>query len=389
MTVLRAVVAALLSVGCAATPPSRAVERDVGGPRSVAAAREARGDASAAREERDGEARLVLAFAGDVIAHDAVKHAAARADVRGPDGTSRNHGGYDALLGSVGAALAGADLAFANLESPVTARRKRSGAMIFRADEEMVAALAAAGFGVLSVANNHAFDQGDEGLADTLRAVARHGLLAIGGGTSRRDACAPRFVERKGIRIALLARTLIMNFPEERPRTHVCMLAEGELKRAAREARASGAELVIASVHWGAEYWRTPHPEQVDSGRRIVAAGVDLLIGHHPHVLQPVERRRVADGRDTLIAYSLGNLLSNQGHEYVSGVRERDGDTRDVAILRVTVTRADDGTLRIADASAVALWTERTAEGDIALVPAITRRERVSRALGAPLWEAP
>jgi poly-gamma-glutamate capsule biosynthesis protein CapA/YwtB (metallophosphatase superfamily) len=167
------------------------------------------------------------------------------------------------------------------------------------------------------------------------------------------------------------------------------MFEEGGLKRAAREARASGAELVIASVHWGAEYWRVPHPAQVDSARRIVAAGVDLLIGHHPHVLQPIERRRTADGRDTLIAYSLGNLLSNQGHDFVPGARERDGDTRDVAILRVTLTRADDGALRIADASAVALWTEHTATGGISLVPAMSRRARVAGALGAPLSAPP
>ena len=324
------------------------------------------------------DGRLVLAFGGDVIAHEAVRVAAAR-------------GGYEAIAEGAREALHGVDLAFANLESPVTERAVRRGDMIFHADDALVGAIRGVGFEVVSVANNHAYDQGRAGLADTLEAVERHGLVAVGAGATYQSACEPRWIERRGIRIAFLARTLVMNFEEAPARgmPEVCMLAEGPLQRAARAARAAGADLVIASLHWGNEYERAPRREQVEAAHRLAGAGVDLVIGHHPHVLQPVESVRGPSGHETLVAYSLGNLISNQGFAFEPARgHEPDGDTRDVAILRVVVEKVAAGATRIADVSAIPLWTEHDADGAIRLVPATARRERIAARLGVPLADA-
>ncbi|MBX3209658.1 MAG: CapA family protein [Labilithrix sp.] len=384
--------------GCAREPASSGVSAT---PRAAVRAAGDRPDPDGARpalEERDADAarpapsaapaRLVLAFGGDVIAHEALRVAAARADQRDASGRSQNDSGYGALIAAVAPAVSGADLAFANLESPVTQRGLRRGEMIFQADEPLLAAVARAGFHVVSVANNHALDQGRGGLADTLAAVQRHGLVAVGGADTMRAACAPLMLERRGIKIAVFARTLLMNFhdPLEPGKPAVCMLAEGPLKREARAARAQGADVVIASLHWGNEYERAPRREQVDAAARLVDAGVDLVIGHHPHVLQRVERVTTRDGRRAVIAYSLGNLLSNQGYAFdPARGKEADGDTRDAAILRVVLSRREDGAVRVDEASAIPLWTDHTADGDILLVPATSRRRRIAERLQVPL----
>jgi hypothetical protein len=324
--------------------------------------------------------RVVLAFAGDVIAHDAVRNAAAHSE-----------GSYRTLVEAARPALEGVDLAFANLESPVSTRTVRRGDMIFNAEEALLGALGGLGFQVISLANNHAFDQGRSGLTDTLEAAARFGLVVVGAGTTLSQACAPVYLERRGMRIAILARTLVMNFHDggDHGAPDVCMLAEGPLKRAARAARVDGADLVIASLHWGNEYERTPRREQIDAAHRIVGAGVDLVIGHHPHVLQPVERVHTPRGSVAMVAYSLGNLLSNQGYAFdeLSDPAQK-GDTRDAAILRVSVSKDTKG-VTIDEVTAVPLWTQHGDGGVITLGPATSRRERIARALRVRLTDPP
>lgn len=376
------VLAALsLAIGCAsAGSPSLRTPRPP-------AAKVARHEALPAdRVERtcaapDAQRGLVLAFAGDVIAHEAVREAAARTD-----------GGYATVLAGVKPALRGADVAFANLETPVAERILRRGSMIFNVDDDLLAALRRTGFEALWLANNHAFDQGPAGLADTLAATARHGFITAGAGPTLGDACGPVMIERGGMKIALLARTLVMNFHDggARGAPDVCMLAEGPLKRAARAARAAGADLVVASLHWGNEYEAAPRREQIDAAHRIVEAGVDLVIGHHPHVLQRVERVRTKRGTDAVVAYSLGNLLSNQGHTFDERKEDaRAGDTRDGAVLRVVVTKSPGGAVTVDDVTAVPLWTHHGDAGEIAVVPAISRRARVAKTLGIPLVDPP
>jgi poly-gamma-glutamate capsule biosynthesis protein CapA/YwtB (metallophosphatase superfamily) len=249
---------------------------------------------------------LTLAFVGDVML--------------GRDVATALDGDWPAALAGVRPWLAGADLTFANLESPLTNAPFAGGRFDLRAPPQAVNALTTAGFDLVSLANNHALDGGEAGLAETLATLRRAGIVPL------LDAGAQRYG-----RIAVLA-----------------FLDSGQsLDTRAVSQAAAQADFVIVSVHWGAEYYPVTTARQRRLAQELVAAGAKLVIGHGPHVLQAVER---VDG--ALVAYSLGNFLFDQPFP----------DTRQGAILRITLDR---GSISLVQA-----------------IPTVTRRGRVHLASG-------
>jgi poly-gamma-glutamate synthesis protein (capsule biosynthesis protein) len=127
---------------------------------------------------------------------------------------------------------------------------------------------------------------------------------------------------------------------------------------------------VVVSLHWGDEYQSQPREDDVAFAHRLADAGALVIIGHHPHVLQPIELHRRTDGSTAVIAYSLGNFISNQSRQYVFGVTpDKQALTRDGAFLRVELARRDYGRgvfrVEVAGADWLPLWTENdTAEID-------------------------
>jgi len=112
---------------------------------------------------------------------------------------------------------------------------------------------------------------------------------------------------------------------------------------AVKEARAQ-CDLLVVSIHWGIEYAPAPRPEDVETAHKMLEAGASVIVGHHPHVLQPVETYKTQDGRNTVIFYSLGNFLSNQSRTYVDGLMpDKDGDPRDEMIGLFSAVRKDYG----------------------------------------------
>ena len=102
---------------------------------------------------------------------------------------------------------------------------------------------------------------------------------------------------------------------------------------AAVKAARAQCDLLVVSVHWGIEYATAPRPEDVDIAHKMLEAGATVIVGAHPHVLQPIETYKTQDGRDTVIFYSLGNFLSNQSRSYVDGLNpDSNGDPRDEMI---------------------------------------------------------
>jgi poly-gamma-glutamate synthesis protein (capsule biosynthesis protein) len=187
--------------------------------------------------------------------------------------------------------LISADLALANLESPLTeAQFQPRSPYALCALPEVVSHLAEAGFNLLSLANNHRLDCGQVGLVETQHTLTEAELGFIGP--------APEAVYRQinGLRLALLAFDATSGF---RPESAV---------QAVRLARGTGA-LVIVSIHWGAEYQAGPSPYQRQIAGQLVEAGAALIWGHHPHVLQPAAWM---DGGKALVLYSLGNALFDQ-----------------------------------------------------------------------------
>jgi poly-gamma-glutamate synthesis protein (capsule biosynthesis protein) len=118
---------------------------------------------------------------------------------------------------------------------------------------------------------------------------------------------------------------------------------EAGVIEAVKAARAQ-CDLLVISIHWGIEYAPAPRPEDVEVAHKMLDAGASVIVGHHPHVLQPVETYTTVDGRNTVIFYSLGNFLSNQSRTYVDGLMpDKDGNPRDSMIGLFSAVRKDYG----------------------------------------------
>ena len=234
----------------------------------------------------------------------------------------------DARLAEI---LSTADIALANLESPISTHGSPSDkSYAFRAPPVAAEALALAGFDGVALANNHALDYGPQALLETASLLARHGVHSAGSGANSDEALAPFFLERNGLRIAVVS---LVDAPPEgtfnranwdalRDRPGVAWADIDSVTKAVTAA-AADTDIVIAMLHFGNEYASAPVASQRTLARAAIDAGALLVVGSHPHVLQEVE-----EYGNGLIAYSLGNFVFD-GFE---------GDANNTAILHVTVS---------------------------------------------------
>jgi Bacterial capsule synthesis protein PGA_cap len=298
--------------------------------------------------------------------HGAVKDAAADHRAAG------NDEGYGWLWAPIRDLLGATDLTFANLETPIAPRTsKGSRSFVFNAGPAAVTALRRAGVGLVSVANNHVLDQGRAGLEETLSELDRLGMPYVGAGEAGREA-GPRLVQLNGLRIAFLGYSRFFNqsgndCPPGAGRSgRTCLKASLlDPERAVADVRAAARshDAVVVSLHWGDEYQAQPREPDVALAHRLVEAGAVLVLGHHPHVLQPLELYPRPDGSMALIAYSLGNFVSNQSRNYVHGVTPAAvAATRDGVLLRAEIARRDYGRgvtrVELTGAAWLPLWTE-------------------------------
>jgi poly-gamma-glutamate synthesis protein (capsule biosynthesis protein) len=177
----------------------------------------------------------------------------------------------------------------------------------FRCDPAALPAARRSGVDVASLANNHGYDQGPEGLLDSVENIRDAGIVPVGAGSNEREADAPAYVEVKGWRIGIVGVGEVLDplnqvAEGERPGTAVGHDFPRAL-RAIREAEAN-ADLVLVVIHWGVELDTAPRDYQVDEAERMIDAGADAIFGHHAHRLQPMDTYR---GRP--IFYGLGNFV--------------------------------------------------------------------------------
>lgn len=201
-----------------------------------------------------------------------------------------------------------ADIAFVNLESPFSDRKSiGESRMVFKADPEMIAGLELAKIAVVSTANNHARDCGSHGIEFTLDLLGKHGIEAVGTGATGEAAHAGAVVERNGVRFGFLGYTYDQsngNYRNTDDRIAGMDLDQMRDDVAAMRGRAA---VTIVSMHAGIEYSPKPNRQQTEFARTAIEAGASVVVGHHPHVVQPWERYR-----DGVIFYSLGNLVFDQ-----------------------------------------------------------------------------
>ena len=260
----------------------------------------------------DPEVRLL--FAGDIMQHWGQRH----------DDFRLSYAGLEELIGN-------ADLTVANLEFPVHTLRPVGpgpGPVQFNGSVEHVKALAKVGVDVLVTANNHAFDQGIEGLRRTIKTIRRSGMEPLGTAESLEKLDLPYVRDVEGIQIGILAYTYGVNpiirgpedveYPPRDLPVHRLNFLEWSgiwrdrglrmIGQHVSRARDAGAEFLVAYCHWGEEWDFSPSEHQRVAAHDLIDAGFDLVIGSHGHVLQGP---KVYRGR--LIAYSLGSLISDFG----------------------------------------------------------------------------
>lgn len=280
-------------------------------------------EAGAAKGSRPD--RITLVATGDVLLHERLWTTAKR------DGD----GAWDfaPLMSSVKPLVQQADLAIAHLETPLAPLGgPYHGYPLFQGPPQIATALKQTGYDVCTTASNHSFDGGAAGVDRTLNTLDKAGLRHAGTARSRSEAETPTIVDVKGVKIASLSYTFGFNgLPYPNGQTwRAGKLDAATISRKAKEARDRGAEIVVVSCHWGTEYSAKVNDQQRELAPQLLAdSNIDLVIGHHAHVVQPMEQ---VNGK--WVAYGLGNL--------VAAHREPNSTKAEGLLVRFTFTRDGD-----------------------------------------------
>ncbi|MGH8776759.1 MAG: CapA family protein [Jiangellaceae bacterium] len=253
---------------------------------------------------------FTLVATGDVLLHERVWRQAEQ------DAAETGNGPLDfgPQLANLAPIVSAADLAICHLEVPLAPPAgPYQGYPTFSGPPQIVAALVATGYDACTTASNHTFDQGADGITRTLEGLDAAGLAHAGSARTPPEAEATTIVEvatsEGPVRVALLSFTYGFNgipYPGG-DAWRGNQIDEETILADAAAARARGAEVVVVALHWGDEYVHEPNPQQLDLAPRLIASpDVDLLLGHHAHVVQPVEN---VGGE--WIVFGMGNLMAN------------------------------------------------------------------------------
>ncbi|MFC5266497.1 CapA family protein [Kribbella qitaiheensis] len=279
-----------------------------------------KGTIPTAKSEPD---RITLVATGDVLLHERLWTTAKR------DGTN---GAWDfaPLLAGVKPLVESADLAVCHLETPLGT--PYSGYPLFQSPPQIVPALKQTGYDACSTASNHSFDKGATGVDRTLDTLDKAGLKHTGTARTPEEAATPTIVSVQGVKVALLSYTYGFNgmpYPDGET-WRAGKLDVPKIKAMAHKARDNGAEIVVVSCHWGDEYSKSVNFQQQDVAAQLLAdSDIDLVLGHHAHVVQPLQQ---LNGR--WVAYGLGNL--------VAAHREPDSPKAEGLLVRFAFQRSGD-----------------------------------------------
>ncbi len=279
------------------------------------------------------EKTVNLAFTGDIIMHIPVKNTAKAHSKKDPaTGKSINNNGFDFLFERVKSRLNKSDIVLGNLEFPVSPPYKSKNG-IFNCTPDVLDSLKQAGFTMFTIANNHILDQGIDGAVDTMDHLDKYSFPFIGVDRKDNTAIKGKIIEIKNIRIGFLACTGVLNYPmpEHTKKISISWFYKSDVMKKAITELKQKCDFLILAAHTGVEYKRTPEKKDSKLMKEYIDAGVDLVIGHHPHVLQKSEDVTSSDGRKARIFYSLGNFISNQN----------DKGTKESAIVELQLSKEE------------------------------------------------
>lgn len=283
-----------------------------------------------------------LLFAGDAMVHSTQYHAAW---YEGGDST------YDFRppFTPIKSLVESADLSIVNLEIALGGK-PYSGYPLFSSPPEMVDALKDTGFDLLLTANNHAADKGKKGIEQTIDYIRELGLLHTGSfkDSTEKATTYPLITVVNNIKLAFLNYTYGTNgMPVYRPNL-INLIDTVRIAEDLDKARALQADYIITCVHWGYEYQQKEHAEQRELARFLADHGTHLIIGSHPHVVQPYDEITSQAGDTVPVIYSLGNFISNQQW------RRSDG-----GIFFEVILRKEEGVTRRISSAYEPFWVNR------------------------------
>ena len=306
--------------------------------------------AGASAPAKAEEGKAVFRCLGDFVLHMPINDAARTAD-----------GGHDfhPVLAPVADLIGDADYTVANVDGVMGANTDYSGYPRFSTPVELLDALLDAGVDMLTMSNNHALDCDYAGLIAQMDACDARGMDHIGASRSQEEHDTPQIREINGIRVGFLNYTTHANGREKSCGPEAAAFGlnfafKSDFAADAQALRDAGAEAIVAFMHWGAEYERLADDEEKALASRLGNAGVDVIVGGHPHVIQRIYWLDKVP-QPTLCCYSLGNFLSNQQQEYKNcGI-----------IFEFTLEKDADGRVSVHSPGyiPVFVWREETEQG--------------------------
>ncbi len=291
--------------------------------------------------------RIRIAAVGDILLSSDINIAADLVNLVNDEGLSVNNGGFDVLLSEIRPVLKSADITFANLASPVAPDNQiRINNWLLNGNPFLLSSLAKSGVDILSVANSHTFDQGKAGLRETIERIERNKIKPIGAGRNCVDAKQAKFIQQNNIKVAFLAASINFNKYIDSGVKHTCAFRIKTINDIAPfiSNAKEKSDIVVVSIHWGKQYKTRPYEHIQQLAESIIEAGADIILGHHPLVLQPIEVYQAIDGRIGVIAYSLGSIFSSHGKHYQAFIQnDSQGNTRDSGILQLDIVKRNYG----------------------------------------------
>lgn len=298
-----------------------------------------------------------LLFVGDAMQHQAQLD---RARQLGTNGSYD----YSDCFTLIAPEITAADYAVCNLEVPLGGGPDYSGYPCFSAPDSYAKALKDAGFDMFLTANNHCLDRRSKGARATLKALDRLGVDHIGtyNDSTERRRLTPFIKNINGIKVGFLNYTYGTNGIEPDNGIEVNLIDRKRIAEEMAQTRAAGAEILVVTMHWGVEYVLLPGQVQKNLAKFLVDQGADLVIGGHPHVIQPMEVvRNEKEDKNVLVVYSLGNFISNM----------KTGDTRGGALVKARIERDADGKARFKHAVYDTFFSQKPhgARGNFKVIP--------------------
>ncbi|MEG3849860.1 CapA family protein [Microcoleus sp. herbarium19] len=260
------------------------------------------------------EAKLIAV--GDIMMHSI--------QTRSGYDAKRQTYNFDSFFTPVKDILSKGDWVIGNLETPLAGEDAGgyTGYPLFNAPAQLADAAKKAGFNILTTANNHALDRGEKGVIRTIANLRDRKIASTGTAASVAEASKPLISTKNSISLAILAYTYSTNgIPIPKGKDYlVSLIDEKKIVKDIAKARKQGADIVTISLHFGDEYQRQPNPQQKQLVENLLKAGADIILGSHPHVVQPYKIFKFpgknGKTRKAVAIYSMGNFISGQTKDY-------------------------------------------------------------------------